>query len=54
MGRGALERSLSRPAFAHTINDIGPLLSHGLKHFGKQLGGVLQVSIDDQDRVASA
>ena len=52
--RCALERSLAGAALAHAIDDVGVLLAHRLEHRRQQLGRVLQVRVDDQDRVAAA
>lgn len=54
MCRRALERGLPGAALAHAIDDVSILLAHRGEHCTQQLGRILQVGVDDQDRIPAA
>ena len=48
--RCPLERRFAGAALAHAIDHVAPRSSHRRNHRRKQLGRILEVGVDDQDR----
>ncbi len=49
-----LERRLARAARADAVDDVRAFVSHHFHHLGQKLRRVLEVGVDDQDRIAAA
>ena len=54
MRGGALERGFAGAAAAYAIDHVRILRAHHPHHLGQQLGRILKVGVDDQDRFAAA